>query len=583
MGVRVSPARSNTRRRGLYSAIALTAAALVVAACSSSSTSTPSSTSTSSSPSSASTVKTGGQAVFALDEDIAGFNPDQYEDNEFVLYEIQNATLPSAYVIQPNFTVKLNTNVVTSATETNTSPMTIVYQINPKAVWSDGVPISAADFIYNWQAQSGSPKYKDIGNAAFLPAGTAGYSQIKSVTSSNNGKTATVVFSSPFPDWQSLFAPIIPAHIADKVGFNNGFQSFNAAAQVSGGPYMIQSYNKNVSLVEVRNPKYWGTPGNLNKIIFDFILDDSQAPPAMANGEVNMVNPALGSSTLLDSLNAIPGVTTSVNAGLEFQHMDFNESNPYLAVVGIRHAIAYGTNREQMIQRLVDPLTTKIGLLGNRIYMPPQPEYQDTSAGYGAFNPSMAESALKAAGMTMGSDGYFHPNFGPEKGQDFTLSISTTSGVEERLELEELFQADMKSIGVKINIQNYPAATLFGTIGPKSEFQIIEFAWVQSPFPSASYSIYCSYTNAELCGDNWDHYSDKQVDADLNQAMAATSPTQESSLFNQADALMWKDMATLPLFEEPTLYGWSSSYGNVIPNASSQGLTWNASLWGTKV
>jgi peptide/nickel transport system substrate-binding protein len=521
--------------------------------------------------------------VFALDEDIAGFNPLQYADNEFVLQEIDNETLPSVYVIQPNFTVALDTNVVTSATETSTSPFTIVYQINPKAVWSDGVPINAADFIYNWQAQSGSAKYKDVGNAAYLPATTAGYSQIKSVTSSNNGETATVVFSTPFPDWQSLFSPMVPAHIAEKVGFNNGFQNFNAAAQVSGGPYEIQSYNKNVSLVEVRNPKWWGPTGKLNKIIYDFILDDSQQPPAMANGEINMVNPALGSSTLLASLNAIPGTTTSVDPGLEFQHMDFNESNPYLALSSVRHAVAYGTNREQMIQRLVDPLTSKIGLLGNRIYMPPQPQYQNTSGTYGAFNPSLAESELKSAGMTMGSDGYFHPNFGPEKGQDFTLSISTTSGVEERLELEELFQADMKAIGVKINIQNYPAATLFGTIGPKSEFQIIEFAWVQSPFPSGAYSIYCSYTNASLCGDNWDHYSDPALDTVLNQAMSATSPTQEATLFNQADSIMWKDMATLPLFEEPTLFGWTSSYGNVIPNASSQGFSWNASLWGSKV
>ena len=131
----------------------------------------------------------------------------------------------------------------------------MVYQINPKATWSDGVPISAQDFIYNWQAQSGNPAYKDVGGKAFLPVGTAGGdSSIKSVTSSNNGKTATAVFSSPFSDWQSLYGagmPFAPAHIASKVGFNNGFQTFGAAVQVSGGPYMIQSYAQGQDLVEV--------------------------------------------------------------------------------------------------------------------------------------------------------------------------------------------------------------------------------------------------------------------------------------------------------------------------------------------
>src|SRR5579875_3380651 len=66
--------------------------------------------------------------------------------------------------------------------------------------------------------------YKDVGGKAYIPASTAGYSQIKSITGSNNGKTVTVVFSSPFSDWKSLFADLMPAHIASKVGFNNGFQ-----------------------------------------------------------------------------------------------------------------------------------------------------------------------------------------------------------------------------------------------------------------------------------------------------------------------------------------------------------------------
>jgi len=579
MGVRVTRARSYSRRRGWYLAVVLSGVALVVAACSSSGSSGTTNTST---PQNASSLKTGGTATMALDEDVAGFNVLQYSDDEFVLAEILNQVWPSVYIVNAQYKVQLDTDIVTSATETSTSPQTIVYQINPKATWSDGVPISAADFIYNWQAQSGNPKYKDVGNAAYLPATTSGYGQIKSVTSSNNGKTATIVFATPFSDWQSLFSPFLPAHIAQKDGFNNGFQNFGPAVQVSGGPYTIQSYTKNVSLVEVPNPKWWGAKPHLSKEIFSFISDDSQGPPAMANGEVNLFNPALGSVTLLDSLKAIPNTTISVVPGLEFQHIDFNEANPYLALASVRHALAYGTNRQQMIQRLVDPLTTKIGLLGNVVFMPPQPTYQDVSGGYGAFSTSQAESELKSAGMTMGSDGYFHPNFGPEKGKDFTLSISTTSGDEARLELEELFQADMKTVGVKITIQNYPANTLFGTIGPKSEYQIIEFAWVQTPFASGSYSLYCTYKNATACGENWNHYSDPQVDKDMLAGMSSGSLTTEATDFNQADTLMWKDMDTLPLFEEPTMFAWSSGYANVVPNASSAGFTWNAQEWGLK-
>lgn len=556
------------------------ACATGMAACSSSSTSSTPTTSSSSA------VKSGGSTTVALDEDLAGFNLEQANDDEFVLGEVMQQVWPSVYIVQPNLTLTLNTNVVTSAKVTSTNPQTVVYQINPKATWSDGVPISASDFIYNWQAQSGNPKYTDVGGKAYLPASTAGYAAIKSVTGSNNGKTVTVVFSTPYSDWQSLWGagtPFLAAHIASKVGFDNGFQTFGPAEQVSGGPYMIQSYAQGQSLVEVRNPHYWGTPGKLSQIVFRFILDDTQIPPAASNGEVHVVtSPALPSVAFSDAVKSVPNFVNGNIAALEFQHIDFNQSNPYLALANVRHALAFGTNRAQMVQRIAAPITPSITVLQNRIFMPNQPQYQNTSGSYGAFNPSEAKTLLQQSNMTMGSDGYFHPNFGPQKGQDLTLSISTTSGVPARAEVEQLFQADMKAIGVKINIQNYPAATLFGTVGPKSEFDIIEFAWVSTPFASGNQPIYCSYTNAAVCGEDWDHYANSQVDSLFNQALGTFDTAKAASLYNQIDTILWKDMVTLPLFQNPDVYGWSNTFGNVIPNPSSMGITWNANLWGLK-
>jgi peptide/nickel transport system substrate-binding protein len=564
----------------IFGGLALALAGMTaLAACSSGGSS---SSSTPSSSSSASSVKSGGTFTYALDQDVAGFNVLQATDNEFVLQEILNQVWPSVYITTDTLQSQLDTNYVTSATVTKTDPQTVVYQINPKAVWSDGVPFNAQDFIYNWEAQSGNPKFTDVGGKAFEPAGTAGFSQIKSVTSSNGGKTATVVFSSPFGDWKSLFAPMIPAHIAEKVGFNGGFQTFNAAVKVSGGPFEIQSYTQGQDVVEARNPKWWGTPPPLDKLIFRIFADDNQIPPALQNSEVNGANPAQASLQFKDAIASVPNLTTSIIPGLEFQHMDFNQANPYLAKLDVRQAIAYGTNRADMVNRIVGPITAAVKPLNNRIFMPNQPQYTDTSGGLGDFDPAKAKQLLQASGMTMGSDGYFHPSSGPEAGKDLTFSISTTSGEPVRSEIEQLFQSYMKNVGIKINIQNYSPNTLFGTVGPKSEFDIIEFAWVSTPFPSGNISIYCSYTNSSLCGQNWDHYANPQLDKLLNQAAGTLDTTAAATLYNQADALLWKDMVTLPLFQQPQLYTWNSTYGNVLPNPSNNGLTWNAQTWGLK-
>ena len=119
---------------------------------------------------------------------------------------------------------------------------------------------------------------------------------------------------------------------------------------------------------------------------------------------------------------------------------------------------------------------------------------------------------LKKLGFKKGSDGYFQPNYGPQKGQDLTFTIQSTSGNSIRSETEELFQAQMKKIGIKINIQNYDVNTLFGTNLPNGAYQITEFAWYTTPFVSGNQPIYCSYTDTANCDENWTHSANAQVD-----------------------------------------------------------------------
>ena len=557
-------ARTWTARVGIVAA-----AVLLVAACGSSN-------------GSGGSTKVGGTLTYALDEDVAGFNVLSAGDQEEVLAEMLNNVWPGVFIIEPDLKPHLNTSFVTSARVTSTSPQTVVYQINPKAVWSDGTPINADDFIYNWQAQSGDSTYTDLGGKPYEPATTTGFQSIKSVTGSNNGKTVTVVFAQPFGDWQSLFTPMIPAHIAKSVGFNKGFQDFGPAVQVSGGPFMIQSYTKGQDLVEVPNPHYWGARPSLSKLVFRFILDDSQQPAAVQNNEVQIVNPTLATLTFYDSLRHVSNFKVDVAGGLSYQHIDFNQANPYLANVNIRQAIAYGTDRRTITQRTAGLIDKNIQPLGNRIFMPAQPQYKDNSSGYGDFNASKARSLLQQAGMTMGSDGYFQPGAGPEKGQDLTFSISTTSGQPLRSQIEQLFQSQMKDIGVKINIQNYPAKTLFGTVIPKGEFDLTEFEWGSlAVTPSFFPSIYCSYTDSNNCGSNYDHYANPQVDQRLQSGVAELNPSQAANDFNQVDAQLWKDMVTLPLFQNPDLTGWSTKYANIVPNEYT-GVTWNAQDWALK-
>ncbi len=58
--------------------------------------------------------------------------------------------------------------------------------VNPKAVWSDGVPVTADDFIYAWQSQRGDGV--DVDGQPDQVASTLGYRDVASVTGSHGGR-----------------------------------------------------------------------------------------------------------------------------------------------------------------------------------------------------------------------------------------------------------------------------------------------------------------------------------------------------------------------------------------------------------
>ena len=298
--------RSGSKR--LAGLVAITAATLLVAgACGTSSSSGPGQSSQGWStcdkdPNNCNSgpTKPGGTMLVTDEKKITSFFTADAASNTYDQAQIMSGLIPSPFILNPDLSVTLNKDLVTSAELTSSSPETVVYKINPNAVWMDGTPITADDFIFNWKFQDG----KDCSATDCPVAGTTGYDAIDTVTGSDNGKTVTVVFKNPYPDWQALFA-LFPANVAKTYAGGSdintadglkkayaGFLSEGGAVPFpkwSGGPYQISDYQKDVSVTLTPNPKWYGkTKPSLEKIIYKIILDPAQETEALKNGEVNV-------------------------------------------------------------------------------------------------------------------------------------------------------------------------------------------------------------------------------------------------------------------------------------------------------
>jgi len=514
-------------------------------------------------------TKQGGTLNYGADQEPTGFNNNTSKDNGTSVANVVINVLPQAFHLTPDFKVAMNTDLLDSAEQTSSQPQTIVYKIKQNAVWSDGVPVSADDFIYLWKNLNGTIKNNDV-------ATTTGYDQIQSVTGSDNGKTVTVVFKTPFSDWRSLFCSgnfILPAHYVSKQpgGWNTGLDK-NPQNIPSAGPFKVQNYTPGQSLTLVRNDQYFGKKASLDSIVFRFLPESTTQPAALQNNEVDMIYPQ-PQLDMVQQVKALPDVSNQVNLGPTFEHLDFNFKNQFLSDVAVRKAIATGINVDELVKRTVGQFASQVKPLGNRLWMPFQQPYQDHFGQYGKGDVAGAQKLLDAAGYTKGSDGIY-----TKGGKKISVRFSTTAGNKLRETQGELFQAQMKQVGIDIKIANLDSQKLFGDALPNGNFDIADFAWVGGPFAvSGNRDIY--RTGA---GSNYGQYANSKVDQMFAQAMAEFDANKAADLLNQIDQIITDDMATIPLYNKPTFLAFRNTFVNVSDNATQDGPFWNSSTWAQK-
>lgn len=514
-------------------------------------------------------VRDGGSITLALEKDVPNFNSISGDGTSLESQMVVNGVFPATFIQQPDFTVTINNDLLDSAQVTNSSPQTVVYKIKKNAVWSDGTPISADDFIYNWQTQSGI-------DPAYSAASNTGYEDIKSVAGSDGGKTVTVTYTHPFADWQSLFGVLLPAHTMKSLG--DAHKTFNEGpadiAKVSGGPFVLDKVDPGKSITLKRNDMYYGPRAHLDSVVFSIVTDANSEPQALANNEVQAIYPQPQVDLVGNVRRLGDKVHYEQGLGPNFEHIDTNLANPFLSKLPLRKALLTAIDRNQILAATVQQFSKAIGPLNNRMFIQGQAGYQDnvTQEGLGSGNVDAAKKILTDAGYRIEPGKLFDPS----GKQVPTLRAVYATGNPIRQQELELVQHAVQPLGINLDIATTDdfGSTVFG----KGDFDLVVFGWVGTPFPSSTNkSIY-----ATDGGQNPSKYSNPTVDKDLTAAAGESDPTKVAQLLNDADRQISRDAVSLPLYQKPTFLAYATNYGNIRNNSTSIGPTYNIGLWGLK-
>ncbi|MGI8678774.1 MAG: ABC transporter substrate-binding protein [Jatrophihabitans sp.] len=536
--------------------------------------------------------KGSGQVIFGESTDFPqNFLPLISAGNATSVANVEIRALDGPFLIAPSiaYTADPEQGTVTSSMVGGQQVLDI--KVNPKAVWADGQPITADDYIFTTTEQkSNDPK---TGGCADLLS-TVGFDQVVK-TQKVSDKEAKVYFdkAKPFADWRGMYAGsnamILSKHLMDKGSPAATCAYLHKGWPVAGGiplgatngPWMLPAKNVDASkktFTLLPNPKYWGAKPKLARLVYQNIgsVADTNVK-AIQNGEVGMVYPQ-PQLDLVSNIKKLSNLTTKISFGSSFEHLDFNTKVPLLDKPQIRKAIALAIDRNALVGATVGKFSDQAKVLGNRLILSNQPGYVDHGTAYNAQSIAKAKQLIESVGGKLGSDGYYKVN-----GKQLSFRVSTTQGNPLRDQTVLTIAAQVKAAGIKLTEFQNPDI-FAGTDKPNSlvseGFQIALFAWVGGPSISAQNSIYV--TKSKGGGQNYSQGSDPVVDAALSQISGAQSPAAEIAAANKADAQLWQDMYTLPLYQKPTFLAYEKNLNGVVDNATQAGPLWNSDTWTVK-
>jgi ABC-type transport system substrate-binding protein len=134
-------------------------------------------------------------------------------------------------------------------------------------------------------------------------------------------------------------------------------------------------------------------------------------------------------------------------------------------------------------------------------------------------------------------------------------------------------QAQLRQVGVEVIPVFAPGSVLFSQILPGGTFDAALFTWVFTPGGSWSEIYGCGVA------DNWTHYCQRLVTADLDQAGRILGARQQARVLNRADAQMAKDVPSLPLYQQIANAAVRADVHDYVLNPSGQASFWNAENW----
>jgi len=387
-------------------------------------------------------------------------------------------------------------------------PVTLVFDLDPRARWQDGTPVTSADVIFGFE-RARNPKLS--------PQSSTLLRRVQSMTSEGDRKVV-VRFTEPYGEQlydATYHSPPLPAHLLKEIPPESLATSSFVAQPVGNGPYRWVRRTPG-QLVELEaDPAFFlGRPG-VSRVLFLVTSDAEARANLLLSGSADAVDNiySFNNPARLERLPAyhyypLPGLNLIYISINQRDPADTSRPHPILSDPIVRQALVLASNREMIGKATYGPLTTTpaapvSAILGRSLDAPPAPAYDTLTA----------LRLLKSRGWAdHDGDGTLDKD-----GRPLSLSLLVPGNVASRQVMATRLQEGYRTLGIQLRI-DITDPGVFMERHAAGQFEMDFFGVGQDPSPGG---LVQSWTCAGIGGSNVVHYCNSAVDSLIGRAIVA--------------------------------------------------------------
>lgn len=389
--------------------------------------------------------------------------------------------------------------------ELNDENTELTFRLRDDVYWHDGTRTTAADVEFTY-LRAVHPETA-FPNAAFwthYDRGPGGVEVIDDFTV----RLRLSPHAELLDPWRAT--AIMPRHLLEDVPPTELRQHpFGSRCPVGNGPFVFEAHQQDASWSFTRNPAFpegLGGPPQVARYVYRIIPEPTTLLTELLTENIDfLISPPASQEP------QIAGAGHLDFRSFAFRSYDFvgwNARRPQLQDPRVRRAITLATNREQIVQALL----RGYGEVANAGVPPFHWGFLDGIADSLSFDQDRARSLLDEAGWIDRTGGGIREN---ADGVRLDISIKYNAGNQDRQDIAEIMQSQLREVGIAVRPQVVEWATLLGQINNPDlrDFDGVVIGWV-TEFKLDDHDLHHSTTVDQPYG--WSGTSDPRLDVLLD-------------------------------------------------------------------